>query len=60
MTQKVKMVCDHCGSEDVLADAWASWNIESQEWELSQTFDDKYCENCESSCKVNEEPVDEQ
>lgn len=60
MSKKIRMVCATCGSDDVLADAWASWDINSQQWELSQTFDEKYCNNCEDSCKLIEEPINEQ
>lgn len=36
---KYKMVCGRCGSEEVRADAYAEWNIETQEWEISNVFD---------------------
>lgn len=48
---KEKIVCSSCGGENVLADAWARWNVDKQEWELDNTFDDKFCEDCECSCK---------
>lgn len=51
---KIKMVCSECGSEDVLADAWAEWDIDTQEWVLQTTFDEKFCPDCDCSCKVDE------
>lgn len=55
---KLRMVCRKCGSEDVLCDAYASWNVETQEWELSQTFDKgAYCNNCDGETRINEEEI---
>jgi hypothetical protein len=39
MTDKSKMVCSQCGSEEVLVDAYARWNVESQGWEIVETFE---------------------
>lgn len=46
-TSKSKPRCKTCGSDDVRIDAWAEWNMELQQWELSQTFDAAFCNNCE-------------
>jgi hypothetical protein len=51
---KVKMVCGSCGSEKVLRDAWAEWDIESQEWVLQNVFDYAFCEACDSETAVEE------
>lgn len=40
-------VCASCGSENVVCDAWASWNKQIDEWELDNTFDDGFCRDCE-------------
>lgn len=53
MSNKEKPVCATCGSENVVADAWAEWDFEKQEWVLQTSFDDKFCHDCETSCKVN-------
>jgi hypothetical protein len=53
MADKEKPVCTDCGGDNVSADAWSRWDIEKQQWELSQTFDDTFCHDCEGSCKVN-------
>ena len=54
MTQKKqKPVCNRCGSSDVLADAYASWNMETQDWELASTFDKgSYCEACDGETRL--------
>jgi hypothetical protein len=50
----INMVCGKCGSSQVMKDAWAEWCLETQQWELSQTFDDAYCEDCEGECSIDE------
>jgi len=45
-------VCSTCGSDDVVADAWAEWDVEKQEWVLRTHFDDKFCNDCEGSTHV--------
>ena len=37
-------VCTYCGSSNIQQDAW-------------ETYDDLYCENCESSCSIKEVEV---
>lgn len=53
---KTRPVCSGCGSEDVRTDAWATWDHEAQEWVLSSTYDDAYCNTCrgETSLKWTE------
>jgi hypothetical protein len=31
-TERVKMVCQDCGAEDVTRDAWAAWDAKTQDW----------------------------
>jgi phage terminase large subunit GpA-like protein len=42
--------CPHCGSPDLLRDAWASWCPNEQDWVLHSTYDTYYCEHC--ACEV--------
>jgi hypothetical protein len=49
---KEKPICTRCGSDDILADAWAEWDVEAQQWVLRTTFDDKHCEACEGECRI--------
>jgi hypothetical protein len=55
---KVKMVCSNCGSDEVVKDAWAEWDTEKQEWILQNVFDDTFCNSCEESHSLNEEPIE--
>lgn len=57
MTEKVKIVCARCGSEDVRRDAYAVWSFEAQVWELSAVFDAAVCESDE--CGGEETSLDE-
>jgi predicted RNA-binding Zn-ribbon protein involved in translation (DUF1610 family) len=44
---KVKWVCPACGDDtSVLRDAYAEWNIETQEWELLDVYGDFACNAC--------------
>lgn len=50
---KTVHVCNCCGSANIQQDAWVHYN----DRENVQTFDDLYCEVCQSSCKTNEVTV---
>ena len=53
-------VCSFCGSESVKLDAWAVWDIDSQSWRVSETFDAAWCDNCDGEATLKEvEPVSE-
>ena len=55
---RVKMVCSRCGSDDVLADAYAEWDVETQAWEVAQTFDKGgYCNKCDGETRIEEQPL---
>ena len=43
--------CRYCGSPNVSLDATAVWNADNQDWELSQTYDNGFCHDCDSECK---------
>lgn len=46
-------VCSHCGSNDVLFEAYAVYNPERAGFELSNTFDKwQFCQVCEGECSV--------
>lgn len=44
---KEEPYCSDCNGNDVLIDAWGVWNIDTQEWDLDNTFDDGYCKDCD-------------
>lgn len=47
-------VCDHCGSEDVQADAYATWSRNTGTWEITNVMDSgAVCEKCESPTKLH-------
>ena len=48
---KKDYVCTKCG-EPVLRDAWVYWDTESQEWVLSEVFDQAFCSNCDGETKA--------
>ena len=50
---KTIQVCTLCGSGNVMRDTWVAVNDLND----VQTFDDLYCENCESSCNTQEVEV---
>ncbi len=54
---KIKKCCDSCGGENVLLDAWAQWNVETQRWELGATFDHAVCEDCDGETRIVDKPL---
>ena len=55
--KKLNMVCKTCGSDQVVRDAWAEWEPESQQWTLQNVFDYAYCESCEGECSIEEKEL---
>ena len=53
-TQRIVMVCNFCGSEDVRLDAWAAWHADAQRWELDETCQAAWCNDCGGECSVAE------
>jgi len=51
------MICAKCGSDDVMHDAWAVWDIENQMWELGPTFDHAHCGECDGETTIKEVPA---
>jgi hypothetical protein len=57
--KKQVKVCYHCGSGDVLCDAYAAWDVDSQQWELSSTFDKgAFCNACDGETRIVSKPVE--
>lgn len=44
--KRVALVCPYCGSAAIAADASAHWCVDTQEWELSASYDSKTCDDC--------------
>ena len=53
---KIRIVCSHCRSESVTRDANASWNPDTQDWELEGIMDAAYCNDCGGECSLEEVP----
>ena len=51
---KLTMHCSSCGSDQVLRDAWAEWDVTQQCWVLQNVFDAAFCESCDSECSIEE------
>lgn len=49
LTTPIQLLCPHCGSTNIQADAHAGWNVEKQEWELTAAYDSRDCGNCGES-----------
>lgn len=56
---RVRKICETCGSTEVVRDAWAEWDEDDQQWVLQNVFDDAYCETCEGSATIIDEPIEE-
>lgn len=55
--QKEKPICATCKTDDVRRDAFASWDVETQSWELSETYDYSHCNNCEGEARLEWVPA---
>jgi hypothetical protein len=51
-----KFICAACGSDDVLADAYASWDRDAQQW-IVESLHDKgaYCAACDGETRLEME-----
>ena len=56
----VRPVCNACGGASVRVDAWASWNVDAQRWELHSTCEAAaICADCGLECSYTMKPVTE-
>jgi hypothetical protein len=56
--EPITIVCSWCGSADVSRDAWASWDVEKQDWVLSAVFDNGFCHACGVDRSLVEAPIE--
>jgi len=47
---KYEYVCSNCGSDRVVADAWAEWD--GSEWVVESIFDEQQCNACDAHGKT--------
>jgi len=63
MSTGIVYVCDECGSDDVLTDATAVWNVAQQKWVLGDDFDCErdyrpdFCLECRNETNLVERPL---
>src|SRR5271166_3335253 len=50
---KIKMICPHCGSDDVTRDCLGRWSVKDQKWEASSELDSMQCEACDREIGSN-------
>lgn len=43
---RIIYACAECGSTNVLKDAYACWDVSTQDWVLSSTYDSNTCDDC--------------
>ena len=56
----VRPVCNACGGTTVRVDAWASWDVDAQRWELHSTCETAaICADCDLECSYTMKPVTE-
>lgn len=53
-------VCDRCGGEDVVVDAYARWNPYKNDFELDAVFEYCYCNECEEECDLEDKEVEDE
>lgn len=56
----VTVHCSNCGGENIKRDAHVEWNSELQTWELSNTYDDFYCDDCGHDVTTYERAISDQ
>lgn len=54
--QQEKPVCSDCGSAEVFRDAYASWDIDTQQWIMQAVYDEAVCDACGDSCSLEWKP----
>jgi hypothetical protein len=50
----IDIVCGACGGNTVTRDAWAEWNVETQEWVLGAVYDYAFCHDCQEETRLVE------
>lgn len=56
MAERNTYVCNRCGSDEILFDAWAAWDVENQCMSITTTMDEGHvCENCSG---ISTDPIE--
>lgn len=49
-----KMICGHCGGDNVTRDAIAHWDVSKQAWVITDVLDNTDCNDCGGQAKLKE------
>lgn len=52
--KRIAIVCGTCGSDEVSRDAWANWDVGTQQWVLGNIFDYGHCHRCDGERRLIE------
>lgn len=55
----IDYICDQCGGNNVTRDAWAAWDVDTQDWVLGAAFDYAFCHDCEAETRLVEGQIEE-
>ena len=53
-----RIVCERCGSENIVSDATAEWCVSTQSWSLAGVQDENTCTRCDKSCWGENVPIE--
>ena len=57
---RIQVICKWCGSTSINKDAYASWNVDTQVWELDDVNEYESCGDCEDETSTEEINLDVQ
>jgi len=60
MVKQRSKVCNKCGSDDIVFDAYARWCAMKDMFELDEVFEYTYCNSCDSETEAFDEELDEE
>lgn len=52
--KRIDIICGTCGSKNVSRDAWADWDVHTQQWVLGAVFDYGHCHDCDGESRLQE------
>ncbi len=47
-------ICHICGSDHVTRDAWAVWDVATQDWVIETLFDHAHCHHCLGPTRIEQ------
>lgn len=50
--QMERPTCVYCGSSNILQDAVANWDVDTQQWVLHSVSDFYFCQDCNETIKA--------